>query len=300
MIARPWINEQSRPARWLAGLIGSARAHESRIDLLVATRNVVRQLRRSAMGLFAVGCGVVAYLLAAGFIEWMHWGLREATIRSGLGHVQIVRAGYRDGGRADPYKYLLPDDSADRKAIGGMAGVVTVAPRFAFSGLISLGDTTLSFIAEGLTPELEGELADAVVTVEGAVLSSTDPDGIVLGRGLAAALGANVGDTVVLVSGIESGGVNAVQGKVRGMFATVSKAYDDSALRVTLPMAQRLKKASGSHEWVVLLRDTDQTDSVAASIRKRFASAALEVTAWYDLADFYNKTVTARSASSSG
>ena len=56
-------------------------------------------------------------------------------------------------------------------------------------------------------------------------------------------------------------------------------------------MAQRLMRASGAHEWVVLLRDTEQTDAVAASIRSQITSTGLEVTAWYDLADFYNKTV---------
>ncbi len=79
---------------------------------------------------------------------------------------------------------------------------------------------------------------------------------------------------------------------MRGRFSTISKAYDDSALRVTLPMAQRLMRVSGAHEWVVLLRDTAQTSAAAASIRNQVAQAGLEVTAWYDLADFYNKTVT--------
>ncbi len=272
--------------------IGSTRAHEWRVDVLIAVRNVVRQLRRSAMGLFAVACGVVAFLLAAGFIEWMHWALRESTIRSGLGHVQVVRTGYRDGGLADPYRYLLPEDSADLKSIEAMTEIVTIAPRLAFSGLASLGEVAVSFVGVGLTPEREGKLAQSVVTVEGAALSSDEPDGIVLGRGLATAMGAKVGDTIVLLASTRSGGMNAVEGRVRGTFSTVSKAYDDSALRVPLPMAQRLMRVSGAHQWVVLLRETEQTNAVAASIKSHIASSGLEVTAWYDLADFYNKTVT--------
>jgi len=33
--------------------------------------------------------GVTALLLAGGFFSFMFWGLREMTIRSGLGHIQI-------------------------------------------------------------------------------------------------------------------------------------------------------------------------------------------------------------------
>lgn len=262
------------------------------VDAIAGLRSVIRQPRRSAMGFVAVGGGVVAFMLAAGFVEWMFWGLREGTIRSGLGHVQVVRAGYRDGGRADPYRYLLSDDPAIRRSIEVTPGVVTVAPRLAFAGLASLGDTTVSFIGEGLLPEREGALADNVAIVDGEALSSDDAQGIVLGQGLAAALRARVGDTIVMLGNTGSGGVNAVEGRVRGLFSTVTKAYDDSALRVTLPMAQRLMRASGSHVWVVLLDDTDQTSAVAASIRGRLDLPGLEVTPWYELADFYNKTVT--------
>ena len=83
--------QRSRFFLSLAQAIGSARVYDWRVDLLAAFRNILWQMRRSAIGLFAVGCGVVAFLLAAGFIEWMYWALREATIRSGLGHVQVVR-----------------------------------------------------------------------------------------------------------------------------------------------------------------------------------------------------------------
>lgn len=261
------------------------------VDMLVAARSVVRQPRRSAMGFIAVGVGVLAYLLAAGFIEWMYWGLREGTIKSGLGHIQVNRQGYRDDGRADPYRYLLADGSAEQGALESLPGVTTVAPRLAFSGLASVGDATVSFIGEGIVPEREGVLASSVEVTAGAPLASSDPDGILLGQGLAHILKARVGDTVVLLVNTERGGVNAVEGKVRGLFSTVSKAYDDSALRITLPLAQRLMRTRGAHSWVVLLGDTARTDAVTTELRKRFAGSGLEVTPWHELADFYAKSV---------
>ena len=45
---------------------------------------------------------------------------------------------------------------------------------------------------------------------------------------------------VVLMTNPPSGSLNALAFTVRGLFTTVSKAYDDSALRIPLPMTQKL------------------------------------------------------------
>jgi putative ABC transport system permease protein len=48
--------------------------------------------------LLTVASGLIAYLLAGGFIEWIFENMRESTIRSQLGHIQIVRPGYFEKG----------------------------------------------------------------------------------------------------------------------------------------------------------------------------------------------------------
>ena len=77
----------------------------------LGVRNVVRHRSRTTFALSAIGFGVVALLLANGFIEWIYWATRESTIRNGLGHIQVMRPGYRDSGAADPLSYLLPESS---------------------------------------------------------------------------------------------------------------------------------------------------------------------------------------------
>lgn len=261
-------------------------------DAVVAFRNIVRQRRRSLVAILSVAFGIVALILAAGFIEWIYWAMREGAIQSRLGHIQVVRAGYMDSGHADPFAFLLPEQSQERELIERLPGVETLAPRLTFSGLASLGEATISFIGEGVSPEREGRLAGQIVLVEGEGLSADDPKGITLGEGLAANLGAKVGDTLVLVANTQSGGINAVETRVRGLFSTVTKAFDDSALRVPLPLAQQLLRVSGSHAWVVLLDDTDRTTKTVATMASQIGTDGYEFVPWYALADFYNKTVT--------
>jgi putative ABC transport system permease protein len=256
----------------------------------LAGRNLRRQRRRTLLALLIIGGGVVTFLLAGGFINWLLTSMREATIHSQLGHVQIIRPGYFREGMADPYRYLLP---AEMTAVTNAAPAFqrTAAPRLAFNGLLSLGDSTVSFLGEGVDPVLEEPIAKVVMIQEGKDLTASPPDSVLLGSGLARAIGAKTGDLVVLLATTAQGGINAVELRVAGLFSTSTKAFDDSALRVPIEVARRLMRVEGATSWVVLLDDTERTQEALANLRARLPAASFELVPWYELADFYNKTV---------
>ena len=238
----------------------------------------------------AIAIGVVALILAGAFIEWIFWATREGTIYAGLGHIQVARAGFRESGAADLDRFRLPADLPLIEVLRANPAVRTVAPRLAFSGLVSHGDTTISFLGEGLDPEAERTFHDAPLMVRGEPLSESAPDEVVVGYGLADNLGAGVGDSLVLVTNLRGGGIGAVEARVRGLIATVSKAYDDSTIRVPIKLAGRLTRSEGVHTWVILLKRTEDTDDVLARLRRSPQGEGLEFVPWYELADFYNKT----------
>ena len=64
--------------------------------------------------------------------------------------------------------------------------------------------------------------------------------GIIVGEGLARNLGVNVGDQVMLLANTALRGINAVEVTIRGLFSTVTKSYDDSALRMPIDTARQL------------------------------------------------------------
>jgi putative ABC transport system permease protein len=260
-------------------------------DLSLAARNIARQRRRSAFALAAIAFGVAALIVANGFIDWILFKHRETTITSQFGHIQVTRKGYFEEGTADPFGYRLPQRSAALDAIERLPTLRVLGRRLAFSGLISKGDETVSFVAEGVEPDKERILSSSLRISDGAVLSENDPNGIILGLGLAANLGVGVGDTVVLIANTARGGVNAVECRVRGLFATMSKAYDDDALRVPLATAQTLLKTSGAHVWVMMLDETEQARPMLSTLRERFPNEDLAFTEWVDLADFHVKAV---------
>jgi len=258
-------------------------------NLSLAFRNILRQRRRSAIALAAISFSVIALVLVSGFIEWIFWAMREATIKTQLGHIQIVRPGYHDAGKADPYAFLLPDTIPELEP-PDKDRIKAVAPRLSFGGLISHGDATLSFIGDGVDPHEQAAFELNAQLSAGRNLSADDPNGIVVGKGLARNLGVGIGDKVVLLTNTVTGGVNAIEVTVRGLFTTATKAYDDAALRLPIQTARQLLRTKGSHAWVVLLNDTAQTDTVLEELRNKLGGENLEVIPWYALADFYNKT----------
>jgi putative ABC transport system permease protein len=264
------------------------------LDFRLALRNVLRQRRRSAVAIGAVAFGITALLIAGGFIEWIFVDFRESTIQSQLGHIQVVKPGYHDAGKADPYAYLLPDKPPEFESPDVPHRIKTVAPRLSFSGLVSRGGdaAAISFIGDGVSPREEAAFGKGVQISEGKNLSEGEPNSVIMGEGLARNLGAKVDDKVVLLANTASGGTNGVELTVVGLFSTVTKAYDDAALRVPIATARTLLRTKGSHMWVVLLNETSDTDAVLGQLRGQLPHDKFEVVPWNKLADRYNKVAT--------
>ncbi len=261
-------------------------------DFLIASRNILRHKRRSIIATSAVAFGITALILASGFIEWIFMDFRETTIKSQLGHLQIVRPGYHNTGKSDPYAFLLPDAIPELKSTNDqLKQIKTIVPRISFSGLISHGETTLSFIGDGVDFKEQETFGNALQISEGKDLSINRPLSIIVGKGLALNLGIGIGDQVVLLSNTASGGINAIEVTVSGLYTTVTKSYDDNSLRIPINTARQLLRTQGSHSWVVLLHDTAQTNNVLKKLHNKLPPNQFEIVPWNTLADFYNKTV---------
>lgn len=259
--------------------------------LHLALRNLRRNTKRTVVAIATVASGIVAFLLAGGFINWIFHDMREATIRSQLGHMQIVRPGYFDKGIADPYAYLLPASSTELQQLEKISGVTSITPRLAFSGLASFGDTTIAFSGEGIDPDRERPISSRITIKEGRDLEGIDDKSAILGEGLAKSLGVKPGDLIVLLGTTASGSANAIEVTVVGTFFTIYKEYDDTALRLPIPLARKLMRVEGATSWVALLNETEMTAPVLASAQGMLAAEKFQIVPWTDLADFYNKTV---------
>ena len=258
----------------------------------LSARNALRHRRRALIAIGSIAFGVAALIIAGGFIGWVLHEMRELSIRTYYGHLQVAAQGFRERGAADPFAFLSARTAPIIAELERRPDVATVAPRLSFAGLASHGDTTLSFIAEGVDPEREDRLGRALIFLpgRGSNLRAGDSEGVVLGQGLAANLGVKTGDKVVLLANTASGAPNAAELTVRGVFLTVNKAFDDAALRLPIATARRLLRATGAQSWVVLLSDTGHTARVVDDLRDRAGQLGVELVPWTELAEDYLRT----------
>ena len=261
--------------------------------LKLAIRNVFRNRRRTLITLAAMGFGAAAIIVFGGFVHSIYFGVRESTIRSQVGHLQIYRKGYSEKGNLAPYDFLIADYAGLRAELLKLEHVKVVTARLGLSGLVSTGDTTTAFVGTGVQPESETDLSALAVIVDGQELASRDPRGVTLGVGLARAFGVKPGDDLTLLSTTRAGAISALAVKVRGVWESGEKAYDDRFLRLGLPEVQRLLDVeNGEVQSVVLLLDrTENTAAVRAAIDRliRDRRLDLEVRTWEDLALRYHQ-----------
>lgn len=261
-----------------------------RSSIELAFRNLLRHRRRALIAILSVACGTAALAIASAFIAGMFDDFREATIESQYAHIQITRPGYHENGLADPARYLLPND-VTAQPLHTLPHVRAWGPRLGLTGLVSHGDSTLSFVGEGFDPahDLTGDRSLKII--QGRRLGAVDHDHILLGKGLATLMGVQAGDAVVVLVDTPASGLSAIDAKVAGIFESVSKAYDESALLLHIDAARKLLKVEGAHRWLVYLDKTENTSRVAQALRVRFGAPHFEVRTWDQLAEFYRRAV---------
>jgi putative ABC transport system permease protein len=257
----------------------------------LAFRNIFRNRARTALTLAAVITGVAAIIISGGFVEDTFIQLREATIHSRLGHLQIFRQGYLEFGQREPSRFLISQLREVTDALRPMPHVREVMARLNFSGLANNSQADLPILGEGVEPDKETRLGTATTTVAGRMLNDSDSFGAVVGEGVATALDLKPGSYITVMINTPEGALNTLEFQVVGVFRTFSKDYDDRAVRIPLAAAQELLATPAVHSLVVLLDQTEATDRVAETVRASLAQRGYEVKSWHELADFYSKTV---------
>lgn len=239
-----------------------------RLLLRLAWRNIWRHRRRTLIVVVAMALGLAMMMMYDGLIAGFNQAIYGNAIKVLGGNIQIHAAGYRTEADQNP---LLPlaDDRAAVKAALAQPQVVAATRRINTGGLASSREGAFAVEIIGIEPEQELEVnLAAKYVVAGRYLTAEDGDVIFIGKGLADAMGVQVGDRITLAG-------RATHEQMRRRTMTVAGIYDlgmtdleKRTVYISLSEAQDLYDLSGqSSEVVVVLKQVGQEPAVMAALK---------------------------------
>jgi putative ABC transport system permease protein len=264
--------------------------------LLLAFRNVFRNRRRTVMTLLMVGGGVAGLLLVGGFFAFMFRGLRESTIRAGLGHIQIFNTEHFTRDEVHVLDTGISNWRQVAAATQSAQHVRGVAPRIEFYGMLSNGVKSSVFMGSAVDPDTEHRMGFDPRVMSGRQLSGNSNGEVeaLVGTGVARSMSVKAGDGLTILAVTADGALNGIDVQIVGIVSTGFKDMDDRYLRIALPSAQRLLQSDRVTNLVVGLDKTENTDAVATEIAPRLRGQAQELAMkkWIELAAYYKQVRT--------
>jgi len=257
-------------------------------------RNIGRNRRRTLLAGGVVLFGFTSLTLSGSFMRQSFDALREGTIRGGTGHIQIADpALFQPGGDAEALQHALAEGPRAAAIVRENPNVIEVLERIDFFGLITNGDRSVPIVGVGLDPGSEARATDLPSLIDsGQWLAGRDDRAVVIGAGLAGALGARPGQSLTLMAMTADGVLNAIDLEVAGVVRLPVRELDDRYVVTSISAADALLNAGGRvSRLVVMLRDGSAVEETAGSLQGSLRSAGIvaEAKTWKSLAVFYRQ-----------
>jgi putative ABC transport system permease protein len=262
------------------------------IAVALALRNLLRQKRRAILMGAVVAFGFAAFALAGGFMAQSFETLKEGTIRT-VGQLQIVDRRALAGNEESTLEFGIRDAAKARAIASKDPDVSAALPRVEFVGLASNGSRSIPFLGLGVDPDPEAAATYVrELIVSGSYLSGDGGDGVVLGTGLASALGVKKGDRITLLATTPDGSLNAVDGVIVGLADVTIKELNDRYLVAGIGLVARLLETPETiSKLVIFLKPGSDENGAAARLEKALVAAGypIAIRHWRELAAFYEQ-----------
>jgi putative ABC transport system permease protein len=233
--------------------------------LKIAFKNLLRQKSRTVAVLVTVALGISSLMIYHGFNTGIMNQYRENTIHARYGHGQINTKGYRDTIWEKPWEHWMEPDHLALQNLSSSKFVQSVFPRVSFYGLVNNGSRSISGLGEGVVGKIEAPFFNTINIIKGKNLS-TEEDGIVMGKGLAEALGLGVGDRVTILANTVDGSLNGLDFFVTGIFHSGMKYFDDVFFKIQLDKAQALLDTKKIEYAAIGLHQLEDWEKLAGSL----------------------------------
>ena len=238
-----------------------------RLYLRMAWRNIWRHWRRTVIVVVAMGSGLALMMAYDGLVAGFEQAIYGNAIRILGGNIQIHAPGYGESNEKNP---LLP--LADAQAVVDAARrqplVVAASQRINTAGLATNREGAFPLVVTGIEPEVEAPISlVAQNVVAGRYLQAQDGDRILIGKGLADAMGVQVGDRITLAGQAAHEQMRQRTLEVVGIYDVGLPDIEKRTVYMSLEESQSLYGLAGkATEVVVSLTKIGQERAVAGAL----------------------------------
>jgi putative ABC transport system permease protein len=265
--------------------------------IALASRNLWRNRRRTAIALSAIVFGTMVVLLLDGLRNGLNRLLSDGMVKAAVGAFQVHRKGFVENLDANPLALAFVDTPELRGRIAGVPGVADLAPRVSFPALATTPTgSSLTFVlaSEPASESRVFPLGARYVAGTNLVQSKLS-NAAVVATPLLATLKLSAGDTFVLTSQGPDGQTNALDMQVEGWLPFVDPLTGSRLMGMKLDEAQRLLRMEGRiTEYAVQIHDLEQLEQVAAATRAALGPD-YEVHTWLQLQPIFRDLMTRQS-----
>lgn len=248
--------------------------------LKMAFRDLGRNRRRTFFSALALGLGLGILLLMASVFTGELRGSTESSIKLSSGHLQVRAKTYNADKTSLAWKDLLEDPDLLASQIASLEPVLAATPRLYASGVYNSSEETLGIRLVGIEPASAANDPYRQGLLSGDFLTADDRQGILIGRPLAEKDNLQVGDSITLLVNTSDGLIDEQPFTVRGIYTTETSSLDEVTILMPLAKAQAITRTE-KHASIIftLLKDTEQTDAVAAALQ----APNLQIVTWKEM-----------------
>jgi len=247
--------------------------------LTMASRNVIRNWRRTLVTTLAMGFAGFIMILFASLTEGLLYTSERNAVAMNLGDMQIHAEGYRD----DPDLYKRIDNASDLVKRLQQAGFHAAQRVYGF-GLAAAGSASAGVQLRGIDLTNEATVTQIHKHVmQGNWLADTDPKGVVIGKKLGRTLNVKPGDEVVIIGQATDGSMANDLYTVRGILKSIGEEVDRAGFfMVERAFRELMVLPQGAHEITVMRPDRSR-DLESATTQVAALAPGYETLHWHSL-----------------
>jgi ABC-type lipoprotein release transport system permease subunit len=233
----------------------------------MAWRNIWRHTRRTVIIVLAMSLTLALMMWYDGLVNGWTDAIYGNAVKVLGGNIQVHAEGYREAANSNPL-FPLADPQAVIKAAEANPLVLAATQRIKTGGLVTSREGAFAVGIIGVEPKKEIKVNIIGQNVkEGRNLTSDDLDSVLIGKGLADAMGVKVGDRITMVGSSQHEQMRQRTMTIVGIYDLGLADMEKQDVYISLLEAQTLYGVNGSTEVAIFLSKLGQESSVINTMK---------------------------------